>query len=598
MQDHQTPGEKTNIAEGQSRSSEPDPEELLDGAIPRRDFVRLLIDSLQQLGYRKASKVLEEESGIALEKPIVTKFKEAVMNGDWDLVESIIPELKIEFEDDVKMIKFYTRRQKYLELLEKRKISEAVNCLRNELSPIGPFQELHHLSSLLMCTSGEEVRRRAMWDGASGKSRSDLLYNLHKYISPQIMVPKNRLQNLIKQAAELQNKKCIYHNAHNNHVYLFEDHHCDRYELPSQARQVLTEHTDEVWFVKFSSYGKYFASASKDATCIIWRVTDTNEAKVHRTITGHGKPIAFVAWSPDDSLLLTCGEKSVGLWDVSTGECKRMIKKHTDIVTCCAWLPDGKRFVTGGLDSKIFLWDVSGTELRMWDCARVNDLCVTRDGKWMIVVCQEKKIRYFNLLDEHATTHESYIQEHHALTSLALSRDSKYLLVNVSSQSAAFVGLYPVQEIHLYDVENKKLIQKYTGQKQSRFVIRSCFGGANQNFILSGSEDSLMYLWHRQSGSLLRKYEGHTGSVNCVDWSPIDPYLFVSASDDGTLRVWSREIRVQKRRRDAMEEECMSAGKEDNGVNDSFGECPKTNNSIEDIYNATQQENRVPERVV
>lgn len=49
------------------------------------------------------------------------------------------------------------------------------------------------------------------------------------YIPPQIMVPKNRLRHLIKNAAELQNKRCIYHNAHNNHVYLFEDHHCDRY---------------------------------------------------------------------------------------------------------------------------------------------------------------------------------------------------------------------------------------------------------------------------------------------------------------------------------------------------------------------------------
>jgi predicted nuclease of predicted toxin-antitoxin system len=51
--------------------------------------------------------------------------------------------------------------------------------------------------------------------------------------------------------------------------------------------------------------------------------------------------------------------------------------------------------------------DVNGTELRVWDCARVNDLCITHDAKWMIVICQEKKIRYFNLLDDRATTHES-----------------------------------------------------------------------------------------------------------------------------------------------------------------------------------------------
>jgi WD40 repeat protein len=125
-----------------------------------------------------------------------------------------------------------------------------------------------------------------------------------------------------------------------------------RYELPSRARQVLEEHTDEVWFVKFSASGKYFASASKDTTCIIWKVTETNvitsfqislffsfvcssqwssqEATVYRTITGHGKPIAYVAWSPDDTLILTCGEKSVGLWDVT-------VRSFTSSLSHCEW---------------------------------------------------------------------------------------------------------------------------------------------------------------------------------------------------------------------------------------------------------------------
>lgn len=40
----------------------------------------------------------------------------------------------------------------------------------------------------------------------------------------------------------------------------------------------------------------------------------------------------------------------------------------------------------------------------------------------------------------------------------------------------------------MWDVKRKKLIQRYQGHKQSRFVVRSCFGGANQAFIASGSE--------------------------------------------------------------------------------------------------------------
>jgi hypothetical protein len=54
MQTHQTSGDKTNAIDGRSELSDPEPEleVLLDGSIPKKDFVRLLIDSLQHLGYR------------------------------------------------------------------------------------------------------------------------------------------------------------------------------------------------------------------------------------------------------------------------------------------------------------------------------------------------------------------------------------------------------------------------------------------------------------------------------------------------------------------------------------------------------------------
>ena len=36
--------------------------------------------------------------------------------------------------------------------------------------------------------------------------------------------------------------------------------------------QVLSEHTDEVWFLTFSHDGKCLASSSKDKTAILWEV--------------------------------------------------------------------------------------------------------------------------------------------------------------------------------------------------------------------------------------------------------------------------------------------------------------------------------------
>jgi WD40 repeat protein len=49
------------------------------------------------------------------------------------------------------------------------------------------------------------------------------------------------------------------------------------------------------------------ASASKDATAMIWRVNAAGEAFHMHTLAGHHKAVAFLTWSPDDSRLLTCG---------------------------------------------------------------------------------------------------------------------------------------------------------------------------------------------------------------------------------------------------------------------------------------------------
>lgn len=56
-----------------------------------------------------------------------------------------------------------------------------------------------------------------------------------------------------------------------------------------------------------------------------------------------------------------------------------------------------------------------------------------------------------------------------------------------------------------------------------------------------GSEDSCVYIWNKEKGEILTKLEGHTQIVNMVHWNPMDPYIFASASDDMTVRIWGLE---------------------------------------------------------
>jgi len=102
----------------------------------------------------------------------------------------------------------------------------------------------------------------------------------------------------------------------------------------------------------------------------------------------------------------------------------------------------------------------------------------------LIIICGDRKIRLYNLEDRTDTI----LSETEPLASTELSADNRYLLVNVVSHA--------MQELHLWDLKQQRVVQKFKAHSQSRYVIRSCFGGVDQAFVACGSEDSKIYIWH------------------------------------------------------------------------------------------------------
>ena len=108
-------------------------------------------------------------------------------------------------------------------------------------------------------------------------------------------------------------------------------------------------------------------------------------------------------------------------------------------------------------------------------------------------------------------------------------------------------------------MQTLQLVRRFLGHQHEQHVLRSCFGGANGTWVVTGGEgmslifleishglnfyhspaDQLIYVWHRDTAEILETLEGHKhGSVNSVSWNPVDDGVFASCSDDGTIRVW------------------------------------------------------------
>ena len=125
-----------------------------------------------------------------------------------------------------------------------------------------------------------------------------------EFISPSVMIPQHRLADLLTQVHQGQVSKCLYHNPSSSRPpSLFTDHICDQNDFPLRTSMELTQTDGEVWFVCFSHNGKYLAACGESRTVVIY---DVPTFDVHHKLLEHDGHVVYVAWSPDDSRLITC----------------------------------------------------------------------------------------------------------------------------------------------------------------------------------------------------------------------------------------------------------------------------------------------------
>ncbi|KAK1284620.1 hypothetical protein QJS10_CPB21g00180 [Acorus calamus] len=453
--------------------SSPPPSKLgREGLIDRTEFVRVIVQSLQSLGYAGAASLLESESGVLYQSPELETLRSQILDGRWDDSVATVGSMGLP-PPALAAASFVALRELFMERLGSGDDRSALEVLRRRIAPLEVERSRIRELALAVVDRGRrlEVDRRL-----------EVLAEMEGLLSPEIRVPERRLERLVEAAVEFQRVSCVYHNVPGP-TSLYVDHCCGPDSIPCETKQILNKHENEVWFVQFSNNGAYLASSSRDCTAIIWMLEDNGTMSMKHTLRGHQKPVSFVAWSPDDTMLLTCGNgEVVKLWDVETGMCKHTFcEAGSPIVTSCSWFPDSQKFMCGSCDPEncIYKWDLQGNQLEAWRGDRmpkVSDLSITPDGNCLISICSETEIRIFNF----KTRTERVISEEHPIRSLALSGDGQSFIVNLTNQ-----------EIHLWDVSgNWKEPSRYKGHMQEKYVIRSCFGGLDCMFIASGSENS------------------------------------------------------------------------------------------------------------
>jgi WD40 repeat protein/serine/threonine protein kinase len=271
-----------------------------------------------------------------------------------------------------------------------------------------------------------------------------------------------------------------------------------------------------------------------------------------RTFEGHRSGVYSVCLSSDGRLALSGGvDGRLKLWEVSSGRCLRTFEGHTNSVHSVFLSNDGYLALSGSSDETLKLWEVSsGRCLRTFKGHNyvVSSVCLSSDGRLALSGSWEKTPKLLRLWEVSSGRCLRSFEGHRSnVHSVCLSMDGRLALSGGDDNT-----------LKLWEVSSGRCLRTFEGH---RLPLHSVCLRMDARFALSGSVDTTLKLWEVSSGRCLRTFEGHTDDVNSVCLSS-DGRVALSGSRDKTLKLWEvssgRCLRTFEGHKDSVCSVCLS----------------------------------------
>ncbi|MCA1565891.1 MAG: hypothetical protein LC803_09690 [Acidobacteria bacterium] len=294
-----------------------------------------------------------------------------------------------------------------------------------------------------------------------------------------------------------------------------------------------------VYSARYSHDGKRFVTGSGGGISVaqIWEPGGNNSWQNLTTLRGHLGDVRRAAFSPDDRFIATASYDATAIiWNVAKGE---MLGGPTDprpgSFTDIDWSPKGILVATSAQDNKVYVWDALSQKLFQTlnlFTDNVNCVAFSPDGRFLAAGSRDSQVRVWNTKTwTEATILLKGPLKGHAdeVLSVSFSPDSRFLITAGRDFTARIWDTYRWQTV--------KVLMGHTNA-----ITRASFS-PDGKFVVTASDDASAMVWETATGNRVAVLRGLPGSINDASFSP-DGKMVLLAGSDGTARLWDLHPQV------------------------------------------------------
>jgi F-box/WD-40 domain protein MET30 len=291
------------------------------------------------------------------------------------------------------------------------------------------------------------------------------------------------------------------------------------------STKIFKGHTNGVMCLQFDD--QILVTGSYDATVKIWDIKTGQEI---RTLVGHTQGIRCLQF--DDSKLITGSlDNSIKVWNWRTGQLIKTLHVHTNGVIGLHMAD--KLLASGSSDNTIMVHDFkSFSRIRLqghtdW----VNSVKLDPPSRTLLSASDDMTVKLWDL-DTHKCirTYEGHVGQVQQVLPLPheFEIDENEFVANANNDNSDTASLAS-------DSASMSFHKRVTSSTETSFFQDDPDRPNPPSYMLTGSLDGTIRLWHVPSGRCVHRFFGHVEGI----WSlAADSLRLVSGAEDKTIKIW------------------------------------------------------------